>query len=169
MKNKKLKKTASSAVLSALCCIATIVIQIPSPMNGYINMGDAAVLLCAFTLPAPYAAAAAGIGSGIADILTGFVYYSAGTVIIKALMAASASLLFHKIRYKNEFVSLLFSGIVCELIMIIGYTVYASIFLGSGFAAAATSVPGNLVQAAVGIIGGILIYTLLPKKIKHNI
>ncbi|MBR4036096.1 MAG: ECF transporter S component, partial [Oscillospiraceae bacterium] len=29
-----------AAMLSALACVATMVIKIPSPLHGYINLGD---------------------------------------------------------------------------------------------------------------------------------
>ena len=32
-------------MLAALTCVATMVIKIPSPLNGYINLGDCIVLL----------------------------------------------------------------------------------------------------------------------------
>ena len=41
----------------------TIVVQIPSPLGGYIHLGDMAVLLCGFLLGPIWGAAAAGIGS----------------------------------------------------------------------------------------------------------
>ena len=165
MHNEKLKMIIISAVLAALCCIATILIQIPSPMNGYINLGDAIVLLCAFLLPTPYAVAAAGIGSAMADILTGYAYYAPGTLVIKALMALAASLIFIALRKKSEFGSLVVGGLAAEAIMVAGYFGYAALLLGKGLAAAA-SIPGNLFQAVVGIVAGVLVFKLLPAKLK---
>ena len=165
MHNEKLKMIIISAVLAALCCIATILIQIPSPMNGYINLGDAIVLLCAFLLPTPYAVAAAGIGSAMADILTGYAYYAPGTLVIKALMALAASLIFIALRRKSEFGGLVVSALSAEAIMVAGYFGYAALLLGKGLAAAA-SIPGNLFQAVVGIVAGVLVFKLLPAKLK---
>ena len=165
MHNEKLKMIIISAVLAALCCIATILIQIPSPMNGYINLGDAIVLLCAFLLPTPYAVAAAGIGSAMADILTGYAYYAPGTLVIKALMALAASLIFIALRRKSEFGGLVVSALAAEAIMVAGYFGYAALLLGKGLAAAA-SIPGNLFQAVVGIVAGVLVFKLLPAKLK---
>lgn len=50
MGKRKWEKLVFTSMFTALTCIATMVIQIPSPMNGYLNLGDAAVLLGAWIL-----------------------------------------------------------------------------------------------------------------------
>ena len=41
-----------TALLASLTCVATMIIKIPSPLHGYLNLGDAIVLLagCALLL-----------------------------------------------------------------------------------------------------------------------
>ena len=60
----KVKKLVFSALMAALVYAATMMIQIPSPMNGYVNLGDCFVLLSGWLLGPWYGAAAAGIGYG---------------------------------------------------------------------------------------------------------
>ena len=48
MRNQKVLKIVICAMFAALACVATMVIQFPSPMNGYVNLGDCVVLLGAF-------------------------------------------------------------------------------------------------------------------------
>ena len=57
-KNKNLR-WIMAAMMAALVCAATMVVRIPSPVNGYINLGDGAVLLAAWLL-GPLGGAAAG-------------------------------------------------------------------------------------------------------------
>lgn len=166
MKKEKLKALIIAAVLAALTCVATIIIQIPSPMNGYVNLGDAIVLYCAFCLSPLYAAAAAGIGSALADIITGYAYYAPGTFVIKAAMALVAAVIFNKMKEKHEFTGLIAGSLAAEAIMVTGYFGYACLLLGKGLAAAA-SIPGNLFQAAVGIVAAIAVYKLMPQKAKN--
>ena len=45
MKDQKVKKLVLSALMAALVYVATSIIQIPSPMSGYVNLGDCFVLL----------------------------------------------------------------------------------------------------------------------------
>ena len=76
MDNKKLRKQVLSALLAALCCVATMVVQIPSPMQGYVNLGDCFVLLSGWMLGPWYGFAAGGIGSMLADVLLGYAHYA---------------------------------------------------------------------------------------------
>ena len=74
------------ALLAALVCVATMVIQVPVPAtNGYIHLGDSLIFLAASILPSPYAAVAASIGGGLADLLTAPMW-TLPTIIIKALI-----------------------------------------------------------------------------------
>ena len=50
MSDKKIRTMVLAAVLAALACVATMVVQIPSPMNGYVNLGDCFVLLSGWLL-----------------------------------------------------------------------------------------------------------------------
>ena len=154
MSDKKIRTMVLAAVLAALACVATMVVQIPSPMNGYVNLGDCFVLLSGWLLGPWWGAAAGGIGSMLADLLLGYGHYAPGTLVIKGLMALAAALLY-KALGKNTAASLV-SGLVGEVIMVAGYFGYAALLLGKGIGAAA-SVPGNLVQGAVGLVAGFLL------------
>ena len=69
MTDMKLRKLVLAALFAALCTVMTMVIQVPSPMQGYVNLGDCAVLLSAWVLGPWYGGAAAGLGSMLADLL----------------------------------------------------------------------------------------------------
>lgn len=164
MKDDKIKKMVLTSLLAALSCVATIVIQIPSPMNGYVNLGDCFVLLSAWMLGPWYGAVAGGIGSMFADIIAGYAYYAPGTLIIKGLVALVAGLLFNLIKKKNSYMAMLVSGIASECIMVLGYFLYSGLILGKGLignAGAALSIPGNCIQALVGITIGIAVMFVL--------
>ena len=51
MSHVKIRKLVLAALFAALCTVMTLVIQIPSPMQGYVNLGDCAVLLSACVEP----------------------------------------------------------------------------------------------------------------------
>ena len=44
----KTKKIVITALFAALTCVATMIIHIPSPLHGYINLGDVIVLAAGF-------------------------------------------------------------------------------------------------------------------------
>ncbi len=169
--SEKIRKLTLAAMFAALTCAATLVIQIPSPMNGYVNLGDVLVLMCAFILGPVYGAAAAGIGSMLADVFTGYLHYAPGTLLIKAGMALVAYALYAMLRKKSANVtfSTLVSGFAAEVVMVLGYFGYASLLLGKGLAAA-SSIPGNVVQGIFAIVCSVVICTILAKiKIGHKI
>ena len=59
---KNTKTLVIAALLAALVCVATMVVKIPSPLKGYINLGDCMVLLSGWLLPPVFSFLAAGIG-----------------------------------------------------------------------------------------------------------
>lgn len=88
------KKLVITALMAALTCVATMIITIPSPLKGYINLGDCVVLSAGWMLAPGYAFFAAGLGSGLADVFSGYVLYAPATFLIKGLMAIVAGVLF---------------------------------------------------------------------------
>ena len=123
MRKQKWEKLVFTSMFTALACIATMVIQIPSPMNGYLNLGDAVVLLGAWFLGPAYGAFAGGVGSMLADILSGYAYYAPGTLMIKGLMALAAAVVFQALwnRAGGKVLAEVVSGILGECIMVAGY------------------------------------------------
>ena len=160
MENQKVRKLVLSALMAALVYVATSIIQIPSPVNGYVNLGDCFVLLSGWLLGPWYGAAAAGIGSMLVDLLSGYGHYVPGTLIIKGLDALVAALIFRALGRGKT--AMLVSGIVGETIMVLGYFAYDYMILGKGLAAAA-SIPGNIVQGIAGIAIGLVLAVLLQK------
>lgn len=160
MQNDRLVKLVLAALFAALSCVATMMIQIPIPAtNGYINLGDGAVLLGAFLLGPVYGALAGGLGSALADLLLGYAAYAPGTFVIKAAMALCAALVLRVLK-KKPLAGPVAGGIVGELIMVSGYFAYESTLLGYGFAAAA-SIPANALQAVGGLIVSVVVYQAL--------
>ena len=85
--NGKTKQIVTAALFAALACVATMVIKIPSPMDGYLNLGDCVVLAAGWLLAPGYGFLAAGLGSGLADLFSGYAAYAPATFVIKGLMA----------------------------------------------------------------------------------
>ena len=75
-----------TGIMAALVCMMTMVIQIPIPL-GYAHLGDAFILLTVLFVGKRSGFWAGGIGSALADLLTGYAYWAVPTFIIKSLMA----------------------------------------------------------------------------------
>lgn len=167
MKTHQLKALVLAALFAALTAAATLVLQIPTPAGGYVNPGDALVLLGAWLLGPLPGAAAAGIGSMLADLLSGYALYAPGTLCIKAAMALAAGLLWRALAGKPSRPRLALAARLCsaaagEAVMVLGYFAYEALLLQNGLGAAA-GIPANLLQAAFGLIAAVLLAPLLER------
>ena len=171
MTEKKTRTIILTALLAALTTVATMVIRIPTPTLGYIHLGDGMVLICGILLGPGLGAAAAGIGSMLADLFAGAVAYMPGTLVIKALTALVGGWVYHRLAGHASLrtpVRVALAGIPAELVMVAGYFVYEAgmqIVAGSAVGAAAAAmlagVPFNIVQGLAGIIVGAVLLPVL--------
>lgn len=162
MKDNTTKKLILAALLAALTCVATMIIKIPTPLGGYIHAGDAIVVLAGFLLGPVWGALAAGLGSGLADVISGYVLYAPGTFVIKAVVALLAGWLIGSRFIRNGFAKALVAGIIGGAVMVGGYMLYEAVFMGFGVAAAA-NIPMNAIQGVFGAVAGAALYVALSK------
>ena len=161
MKNKT-QSIVKAALLASLCCVATIIIKIPSPLKGYINLGDCVVLLSGWLLSPVYGFLAAGLGSALADIFSGYTVYAPATFIIKGLMAIIAHYGFTLLgKSLPRTLSRIISGTFAEIFMILGYFLFEGFLYG--FAPSLLNIPPNAVQGIAGIILGTLLIKVFAK------
>ena len=159
MSHSKLMRLVLTGVMTAFVCAATMVIRIPTPNGGYVNIGDALVLLSGWVLGPAYGFFAAGVGSALADLLWGYGSYVPGTLLIKGAMGLLAALTLKK----GGKLIMILGAVLAELVMVGGYFLYESTLLGYGMAAAA-SIPGNLIQGTVGMLLGLLLYKVCSRQ-----
>lgn len=158
----KTKKIVIASLFAALTCIATMIIKIPSPLKGYINLGDCVVLVAGWMLSPAYAFLAAGLGSAFADIFSGYATYAPATFVIKGLMALIAFYGFKTLHKKlGNIPSKIISGAVAEIFMVLGYFVFEGFLYR--FAPSVVNIPPNCVQGVAGLILGIMITKALEK------
>ena len=150
-------------MLAALACVATMIIKLPSPLGGYINLGDGIVLLCGWVLGPVYAFMAAGIGSALADIFSGYALYAPATFVIKGLMALLTYAIFAVLSKKMKpFSARLLGAIAAEIVMVGGYFVFEGFLYR--FVPSLVNIPANAVQGVAGIIIGMALITLFEKQ-----
>jgi uncharacterized membrane protein len=160
--NTKTQKIVMAALLAALACIATMIIKIPSPLQGYINLGDCVVLTAGWIFSPAYGFLAAGLGSALADLFSGYIVYAPATFLIKGLMAIIAYFGFKLLNSKiGNLPSRIVSGIFAEAAMVLGYFVFEGFLYG--FIPSMVNIPANSVQGAAGIILGVMIVKILEK------
>ena len=164
MKSDKIQKLTLAGALAALTTVATLLIQIPSPTKGYINTGDVLVNLSAWILGPLYGGTAAGIGSALADLISGYTVYAPATLLIKAGMAVASYFVYKRLsQNRKSFFALLAGAAAAEIIMILGYAVFAGVLYGS-FSNALLSVPENVIQGVFGAAASTAVYELVRKR-----
>ena len=158
----KTKKIVTAALMAAIVCVATMIIKIPSPMKGYLNLGDCAVLLSGWMLAPGYGFFAAAVGSMLADLFSGYALYAPATFVIKGLMALAA---FYTLKLTagriGNFAAQLTGGVIAELIMVAGYLVFEGFLYG--FVPSLVNVPANAVQGVAGIVLGMVLVKIFEK------
>ncbi|MBD5383770.1 MAG: ECF transporter S component [Ruminococcaceae bacterium] len=163
--HERLLKLCFAAMFAALICVATKLIQIPTPTGGFVHFGDCFILIAAWVLGPVYGFAAAGIGSALVDLM-GYAQYVPGTFFIKGMMAFAAALIvraFVKNGGKLRLLGFIVSGLAAEIIMIGGYYLYEATLLGYGFAGALEGIPGNGLQGAFGLVFGVALVQVIAK------
>lgn len=170
-RNEKTNNLVMTALMVCLVMIATLSIRIPSPFtHGYVHLGDTFVFLSVILMGKKRGAAAAGLGSGLADVLGGYAAYAPWTLVIKAVMAFIMGIFIEVCMKKNKHnvkigsVPLIeIAGmIVAGIVMVIGYAFVDGIFAGNmmtGFLGA----PFNAAQFATGLILASLLSAALYK------
>ena len=158
----KTQKIIMASMLASLCCVATMIIKVPSPLNGYINLGDVVVLLSGWLLSPVLGFCSAGIGSALADVFSGYMVYAPATFVIKGVMALVCGLTF-KAMSKNgkNFVPAVITGIIAEIIMIGGYYVFEGFLYG--FIPSLANIPANAVQGVAGIVVSVPLLNVFKK------
>ena len=149
MKGTSTFRLTLTALFAALACVTTMFIRMPSPLGGYVNLGDGFVLLAGFLLGPIWGGVAAGLGSMLADLLAGYPMYAAGTLIIKGLVALTAGMIFQKLG-RDGLKAIIPAALCGELLMVAGYFVFSALCLGYGLGAVAT-IPGDIGQGVAGI------------------
>lgn len=155
-------KIALYGVLISLTTVATMVISIPTiATKGYVNLGDAIVLLSGLVLGPAGGFIVGGIGSALADLILGYAYYAPFTFAIKGLEGMLGVYLFRKLfKEKNVIVPTVIAG----LWMATGYLIVESFMYG--FPAAFVSYPSNIIQGLVGAVLCTFLYKSVSKYVK---
>ncbi|KAB3530445.1 ECF transporter S component [Alkaliphilus serpentinus] len=161
-------------LLTALVTVATMIIQIPiSAGYGYIHMGDSMIFLTAILFGRRKAAFAGGIGSAIADLLSGYGQYAIPTLIIKGFMGYIVGTIADQesqglFAFRN-----LLALAVGIVIMAGGYLITNTLMYGEFMAALVGGFPSDLLQGFGGAalfmpIGLALKKTIILKGIQNH-
>ena len=156
-KKINVKQLTLCGVLAALVFVLTYLPKVPVPVTGgYVHLGDGAIFLAVLLL-GPLGIPAAAIGSGLADLIGGYMLYVIPTVIIKGLVALVA----WKLYRKGSWVSAVVAFVLAEAVMVLGYFVFEC--FTSGAPAAAAAILPNVIQGVAGVVLGLICVAITPR------
>lgn len=149
------KKLTQIALCMAVVCVSTMAIQIPIPL-GYMHLGNCCILLISVFFDITTGTLAGGVGSAMADLLSGYPQWIIPTLIIKGIMGYTIARVSKKDGKRVTFISFrtFLAATLGILIMIVGYTIFGAILYGS-IASGVAQVPGLTLE---GVLGMVLFY-----------
>lgn len=181
MKTPTVREIALITVMAALVCTLTLVRPIPSPVGGYMHLGDIGANFAALAFGPGLGFLISGGGMAIADLI-GFPIFAPGTLVVHGLQAVVVGYLG---RNRKWWVMLL-AAIAGGVVVVVGYFAYEWLLLQAGgtdlieqvlgempedvgrmaaldrakWAAgiAAAEIPLNILQTLTGLVG-VLVYT----------
>ncbi|MBQ6456440.1 MAG: ECF transporter S component [Mogibacterium sp.] len=163
-----------TALMICLVLLGTVLFRIPVPMTqGYVHLGDTMIFLGVLMLGKRHGAAAAGLGSALADILGGYAFWAPWTLVIKSLMAFVTGLILersahnHKHSYSNDRLVKLTAMTAGGILMCAGYLAAETVMYGS-FAPAILGLPWNIGQVIVGMVLSMAIYSAIDVSTKNK-
>ncbi|MDJ0270528.1 MAG: ECF transporter S component [Aigarchaeota archaeon] len=154
------KEAAMVAIMAAATTITTLLIVIPfAPTRGYFNLGDAMVMFSGLALGARLGFLAGGIGSALADILTGtFAFFAPLTLFIKGMEGFVVGLIGRGQGLPRQIAAV----IAGALVMLSGYFAVELPLFGFG-AALAELATVNSLQVTFGAIVSLSLITAVRK------
>ena len=144
-------------MLAALVFVMTYLHKVPVPVTGgYVHLGDGAIFLATLLL-GPLGIPAAAIGSGLSDLLGGYMVYVIPTVMIKGLVALVA----WKVWKEGSWLRAVIAFVAAEAVMVLGYFAFEAVMYGA--AAAWAAVGPNCIQGVAGVVLGLVCHALYPR------
>ena len=166
-KQKLAFRIAAIAILTAVTTVCTLIVRVPvTPTKGYINLADVAIFFTALTFGPFTALAAGGLGTALADILGGYAQWAPITFFAHGVQGLLIGLIFKASGFENKvkMVAALVLAFAAGTVFMAG-TYFLTAGFMYGFAAAATEIPGNILQNAAGVLIGFPVYLACQKSL----
>ena len=140
------KAIAICAVFTALTCVFTMFLQIPTgSVGGMVHIGNIPLFIAAAFFGKRTGAIVGGVGMALSDLLTGWVAWAPITLVTVSIMGSVYALIVER---RPSPVRLIFASIAVLAVKIAGYYIGETIMYGS-FIVPLASIPGNVIQIAV--------------------
>lgn len=154
MENSRTLRITLLSSLTALVAVFTILVRVPTPTGGYINLCDVAIIFSASAFGPVSGLIAGGLGTAIADALGGYMQYAPISFVAHGVEGLVVGLILGT--GINGYLKRILAALAAVIIVPLGYFLLAGAFL-LGFATAAVEIPANALQALVGAVFGLIV------------
>ncbi|HCG4535987.1 ECF transporter S component [Ureibacillus chungkukjangi] len=155
-----------SALLISLVFVSTVFLNIKLPIGGQgglVHLGTGMLFIASIMFGPKKGALAGSLGMGLFDLMSGWTIWAPGTIIARGLQGyIVGKIAWSKGRNGNSIGFNLFGMMVSIPVMVVVYYLYESIIFGNWIIPLG-SIPGNLVQNAVGMVIAIPVCLVLKK------
>ena len=165
----KTHKLVTYSLLIALVCVGTMFIKIHVPAtNGYVNIGDAFIIISSLMFGPVAGMIAGGIGSAMADLLSGYAHFAVFTLIVKGIEGYIIGWLF--VKFGGTKLAGMYSSLAGVAFMVLGYFMVETVMYSS-YKVALQSIAFNGVQALASFIIGYPVFSYISKnvRVKFNV
>ena len=176
-RDSRVYNVVMTAMMMCLVMVAILLLRVPIPFTqGYVNLSDAMVFMAVIILGWKHGALAAGLGSMLGDVLSGFAMWAPWSFVIKALMAIIFAMVIQTVSRgrkadsagranisEKKYLSAEIAGmILAGAFMAAAYWFAEGIMYGN-WVVAALGIPWNIGQALVGACLAVILNTALTK------
>ncbi|MBB4826334.1 putative membrane protein [Sporosarcina luteola] len=154
-----------TAILSTLVLVSTAFINIKLPIGqgGLIHLGTAALFIVAILFGPKKGALAGAIGMGLFDIFGGWIIWAPTTIIARALQGYIVGKIAWSKGHRGDHVRLnILAALISTPVMLAVYYIGQAIMY-KNWVAPLASVPGDIIQSAVGLLIAIPLCLALSK------
>ena len=152
-KKNDIRTIAVCAVFTALTCVFTMFIQIPTgSVGGMVHIGNIPLFFGKRT-----GSVVGGVGMALSDLLTGWVPWAPITLITVGIMGFVYALIVDR---KPTLVRLIIASVAVLAVKVAGYYIGETIMYGS-FLVPLASIPGNIIQIGVNSVIAIPVILIL--------
>lgn len=145
------------AIMTALATVMTMLVKLPTPTRGYLNLSDAMIFFSAYAFGPWVGGVIGGLGPALSDLLSGYPQWAVFTFIIDGLQAVFVGLIVRKFRPAN----MIAGSVIAGVWKVFGYFIAGGIL--SGWGPALGEVAGNAGQMAVGLIIAYALFAAVRK------
>lgn len=155
-----------SSLLIALVFVATVFLNIKLPIGGnggLVHLGTGMLFISSILFGPKKGAIAGSLGMALFDLMSGWTIWAPGTFIARGLQGYIVGKFAWSKGKNGSSIGLNLLGMVVSIpVMLVVYYLYESIIFGNWIVPLG-SIPGNLIQIAVGMIVAIPVCIVLKK------